>query len=208
MVTESGFTLLVVLVFVQRGLEQRFSDRNTAAMLERGARNHSSPKLSRLMLVLHMAWFVSMLLEVWVLGRLFQAPLAIAMVTAVLLAQGLRYASMRALGEQWTLGLLTLPELGVVDRGIYRYCRHPSVFAVMVEMFALPLVHGAYLTSVCFGCLYTALLLHRTGLEESALRQDTDYARLMMDRPRFLPVPPLLRREKQPTPSASRTKRG
>lgn len=201
MVTQAGFTLLVLLVFLQRGLEQRFSDCNTATLLQRGARNHSAPKLTRLMLVLHMAWFLAMLTEVWLLARPFHAPLGLAMVTAVLLAQGLRYASMRALGVQWTLGLLTLPELGVVDRGIYRYCRHPSVFAVMVEMFALPLVHGAYLTSIGFGCLYTALLVHRTGLEEAALRQDTDYARLMMNRPRFLPMP-------QRAPSHPRDQRG
>ncbi|NVI97746.1 isoprenylcysteine carboxyl methyltransferase [Myxococcus sp. AM009] len=193
MVTQAGFTLLVVLVFLQRGLEQRFSDRNTAALRERGAKDHTPRALSRRMLVLHMAWFAAMLLEVWALDRPFQAPLGIAMATAVLLAQALRYASMQALGLQWTLGLLTLPELGVVDRGIYRCCRHPSVFAVMVEMFALPLVHGAYLTSAVFGCVYTALLVHRTDLEEQALKQDTDYARLLMDRPRYLPLPPTLR---------------
>lgn len=209
MVTQAGFTLLVVLVFLQRGLEQRFSDRNTAALRQRGARDHTPRALSRTLLVLHMAWFAAMLLEVWAWGRPFHAPLGVAMVTAVLLAQALRYASMQALGVQWTLGFFTAPGLGVVDRGVYRYCRHPSVFAVMVEMFALPLVHGAWLTSAVFGCVYTALLVRRTDLEEQALKQDTPYAHLLMDRPRYLPVPPWLRRgNKQPEPPATRVERG
>ena len=44
--------------------------------------------------------------------------------------------------------------------GPYRFVRHPNYVAVFVELAALPLVHGAYLTAVA-GALLHAAILHR-----------------------------------------------
>ncbi len=38
--------------------------------------------------------------------------------------------------------------LGVVTGGPYRFVRHPNYVAVFVELLALPLVHGAWLTAL------------------------------------------------------------
>ena len=45
----------------------------------------------------------------------------------------------------------------------------------MTEIFALPLLHGAWLTALVFTFLNAVLLRTRVRLEEDALRRHTDY---------------------------------
>ncbi len=77
----------------------------------------------------------------------------------------------------------------VVDWGPYRYVRHPNYSIVIVEMFALPLVHSAYLTALVFSLLNAAVLWQRIRCEEAALWARPEYVTKMGMKPRFLPVP-------------------
>jgi methyltransferase len=47
--------------------------------------------------------------------------------------------------------------------------RHPNYLAVVVEGFALPLVHSAWLTAAVFSACNLALLRVRVRVEERAL---------------------------------------
>ena len=62
--------------------------------------------------------------------------------------------------------------LGVVTCGPYRFVRHPNYVAVFVELVALPLVHGAYLTAIAGALLHVVVLRRRIALEESVLMAD------------------------------------
>ncbi len=53
---------------------------------------------------------------------------------------------------------MTLPDMPVVDKGIYLYLRHPNWLGVILEIAALPLIHGSYLTAILFS-LVIALLI-------------------------------------------------
>ena len=53
--------------------------------------------------------------------------------------------------------------------GPYRWFRHPNYVAVVVEGFALPLVHGAWITALVFTVLNAPLLAVRLRDEERAL---------------------------------------
>jgi len=69
-----------------------------------------------------------------------------------------------------------VPGARAVTRGPYRFLRHPNYLAVGVEMFALPLVHGAWLTALVFSLANAALLAVRVRCEESALARHSDWA--------------------------------
>jgi methyltransferase len=56
-----------------------------------------------------------------------------------------------------------------VAGGPYRWLRHPNYVAVVVEGAALPLVHGAWVTALCFTLLDAALLTVRLRCENAAL---------------------------------------
>src|SRR5204863_108279 len=76
---------------------------------------------------------------------------------------------------------------GVVTGGPYRWIRHPNYVAVFVELLALPLVHGAWLTALAGAALHVPVLRRRLALEESVLAADPVYRDLMGRKPRFVP---------------------
>jgi len=62
-----------------------------------------------------------------------------------------------------------VPGLPLVASGPYRLMRHPNYLAVIVEGFALPLVHGAWVTAAVFSVCNLVLLRVRVRVEERAL---------------------------------------
>jgi len=186
MVTRLLFTVFVLAIAVQRLLEVRRSGENERRLRARGAREHA-PRHFRAMQLLHGAWFAAMLLEVWLLRPAFEPWLALGAGAAFALGQVLRVAAMRALGERWSVRILTLPGEPPVQHGVYRYVRHPNYAGVVLEIAALPLLHGAVYTALGFSLANAALLWLRIREEERALGDDSDYAAHFAARPRFLP---------------------
>ena len=101
----------------------------------------------------------------------------------------LRWWVIATLGPHWNVRVVRSMDLGVVTSGPYRFVRHPNYVAVFVELLALPLVHGAYLTSIAGALLHVAVLRRRITLEESVLMADPAYRRAFEGKPRFLPWP-------------------
>jgi methyltransferase len=93
------------------------------------------------------------------------------MLVVVLAAQGLRWWCIRTLGPQWSTRVVVLPGAPLVERGPYRWMRHPNYLAVVAEGVALPLVHSAWVTAVVFTVANAVLLRTRIRCEETALRE-------------------------------------
>jgi methyltransferase len=186
MVTQSLFTLLCVLVAAQRLCELCASRHNEAGLLARGGREHA-PRHFAAMRLLHAAWLVSTCAEVWLLNRPFSAALALPMLGLFVLGQSLRQSARRALGPRWSVRIITLPGTPVVTSGPYRYLRHPNYLGVALEIAALPLIHGAWLSALVFSVANALLLAVRIHHEEAALTSDGDYAERFGGRSRFVP---------------------
>lgn len=185
-ITVLAFTSLVAIVAVQRLWELVRSRRHERALLARGGREHARAQMPW-MSALHGTWLVAMILEVVLLRREASAGLAVAAGLVFLIGQGLRLAAMSALGERWTVRVITVPGAPPVDRGIFRWLRHPNYLGVVLEIAALPLVHGAWLTALVWSVANGVLLAARIRAEEAALRTDNDYEAGLGDRPRFVP---------------------
>jgi methyltransferase len=162
------FLLLVGLLGIQRLAEVGLSRRHERRLLERGGREHA-PGQFRLMAAMHLAWFLAMPAEVFVLRRPFIPSLAAVAGLALLAGQALRYAAIRTLGERWTVRVITLPEGIPVRRGIYRFLRHPNYLGVSLEIAAVPLLYSAYITAALFSLANALLLVGRIRVEEDAL---------------------------------------
>ena len=184
--TRTFFTLLVATVAVQRLVEVRYSRRHERLLFEQGAREHAAGQLW-VMKLLHAAWLASAVAEVWLLAPPFRPWLAIAALAIFAIGQTLRLLAMRALGHRWTIRVITLPAAPPVVGGIYRWLRHPNYLGVMLEIAALPLVHGAVYTSLVFSLANLLLLARRIRAEETALAIDNAYFDHLGTRPRLLP---------------------
>lgn len=180
------FLLLLISLGAQRLIELRHSARNERRILEMGGREHAAGQF-RVMRGLHTAWFLAMIAEVFGLQRQFHPALALAASLVFLAGQALRYAAIHTLGERWTVRVMTLPSIKPVSQGIYRYIRHPNYLGVVLEIGAVPLLHGAYLTTIIFSIANALLLTWRIQTEERALREQNNYEQVFADRPRFLP---------------------
>lgn len=184
--TKVLFTAFVLLVVGQRLWEVQKSRRHERVLRKLGAQE-AAPGQMPIMKTLHGAWFVAMLFEVWLFDRSFLPWLALGALCVFSIGQWLRMRAMGALGERWTVNIMVLPEAPPVNDGIFRTIRHPNYLGVILEIAALPLVHGAWLTAAFFTVANGLMLFARIRAEESALGHTGEYQRALGSRPRFLP---------------------
>ncbi|MBE9045191.1 isoprenylcysteine carboxyl methyltransferase [Pleurocapsales cyanobacterium LEGE 10410] len=172
MLTQIFFCGIVAAVIFQRLWELRLSRRNEAYILAKGGRKHNENLLG-LVKVLQVSWWLAMLLEVWWFDRPFIPLWAAIGLLATVAGQVLRYLSMQALGYRWTLPIMTIPHVPLVNNGIYRYLQHPNWLGVMLEIAGLPLIHTAYLTAIFFSIANAVLIAKRMRNEEVALANNS-----------------------------------
>lgn len=162
------YVLLIVAVAFERLAELVVSNRNRAWSLRHGAVESGASHYPA-MVFLHTGLLVGALAEVWFGDRPFIPALGWPMFALVLGAQCLRWWCIRTLGPRWNTRVLVVPGLPLVSGGPYRWFRHPNYIAVVVEGFALPLVHTAWLTALTFTVLNAFLLRTRIAVENTAL---------------------------------------
>ena len=160
--------LLVLVVIVIRFFELNVAKRNRAWAMERGGVETGAEHYP-VMVALHTALFVGCLLEVPLADRPFLPWLGWPMLALLVGAHVLRWWCIRTLGPQWNTRVIRVPGAALVTGGPYRWFRHPNYVAVVVEGFALPLVHTAWITALAFTVLNALLLRVRLRVEEQAL---------------------------------------
>ncbi|MFD4587982.1 isoprenylcysteine carboxyl methyltransferase family protein [Streptomyces sp. NPDC087659] len=166
--TSTVFLALVLLVAVERLAELAVARRNSAWSRAHGGVEHGRGHYP-VMVVLHTALLAGCAVEPWAAGRPFLPALGWTMLALTAAAQALRWWCIVTLGPRWNTRVVVVPGLPLVASGPYRWLRHPNYAAVVVEGFALPLVHTAWLTALAFTALNLALLGVRIRCEESAL---------------------------------------
>ncbi|GAA1476723.1 isoprenylcysteine carboxylmethyltransferase family protein [Nocardioides aestuarii] len=168
MTSLAAFTVVVLIVALERLAELVVSKRNAAWSLARGGvetgRGHYP-----VMVVLHTGFLAAMLLEAF-LRRPDVAPvLAWSMLLLVVASQALRWWCIATLGRRWNTRVIVVPGMAPVRSGPYRLVPHPNYVAVVVEGIALPLIHGCWWTALAFTVLNAALLTVRIRVEAAAL---------------------------------------
>jgi len=185
--SRQAFLVLVLAVAAERLVELGLSLRNARRARARGGLELESRAFYALMVGSHAAFLAAAPLEVALAGRRFVPALGWPMLVLVAGAMALRYWAVAALGERWNTRVIVVPGEPAVSGGPYRFVRHPNYVAVIVEIFALPLVHSAWVTALVFSAGNAALLAARIRREEAALARHSDYAARLGDRGRFLP---------------------
>jgi len=155
--------IILFLVAVQRLVEIVYAERNTRALLARGAVEVGRAHYP-LIVTLHAAWLTTIVL---VLPR--DATIhwwALALFIALQLA---RVWVIATLGPYWTTRIITLGDAPLVRKGPYRFVRHPNYLVVAGEIAALPLAFGEVNVAIVFTILNAAVLAWRIRQEDSAL---------------------------------------
>jgi methyltransferase len=161
-------SIFVASIAVQRLLELRLSRGHELALRAKGAYERGADHYP-LIVALHAAWLLATLVEGWLRGAELSPswPLWVALFLG---GQALRYWAILSLGERWTTRVMILPGAPLVASGPYKFVPHPNYLAVVLEIFAAPLMFGAWITAGVFTLLNAGVLLVRIRAEERALR--------------------------------------
>ncbi|MCO7271816.1 MULTISPECIES: isoprenylcysteine carboxyl methyltransferase family protein [Cellulosimicrobium] len=163
------YVVLVGATAVERLAELVVSARNARWSFARGGVESGRGHFPA-MVALHTGLLVACVAEAWLADRPFLPWLGWPMLALVLASQGLRWWCIATLGPRWNTRVIVVPGLPLVARGPYRWLRHPNYVAVVVEGFALPLVHSCWVTALAFTVLNAVLLARfRIPAEERAL---------------------------------------
>ena len=160
-------SIFVALIAVQRLLELRLSRGHELALRAKGAYEHGADHYP-LIVILHAAWLLVTLVEGWLRG-VELSPLWPLWAVLFLGGQALRYWSILSLGERWTTRVMVLPGAPLVGSGPYKFLSHPNYLAIVLEVFAAPLMFGAWITAGVFTLLNAGVLLVRIRVEDRAL---------------------------------------
>jgi methyltransferase len=183
------FLALLAAVGVGRLAEMRLSRRHQRALRERQGIELAPEPVFAWMVALHTGVLAAAAVEVLALRRPFVPSVGVPALALFGAANLLRWWVIATLGPRWNVRVAGRVAMGVVADGPFRWVRHPNYVAVFVELGALPLVHGAWLTAIVGAALHAAVLRRRVALEESILMADPQYQALMGGKPRFIPRP-------------------
>ena len=155
--------IILFLVAAQRLIEVVYAERNTRALLARGAVEVGRAHYP-LIVVLHAAWLTAIVLLLppdavihwWALALFIALQLA-------------RVWVLLTLGPFWTTRIITLDAAPLVRKGPYRFVRHPNYLVVAGEIAALPLAFGEVGVAIVFTLLNAAMLAWRIRQEDQAL---------------------------------------
>jgi len=155
--------MAALLVLLQRGLEELYSQYNTRRLLQQGG-HEVGRDYYPVVASAHLCWIASLAFLVPP-----HAPVHAALLFAFLALQPLRYWIIATLGRYWTHRVVTLPGAPIVARGPYRFLRHPNYAVTLAETLLLPLAFGQLALGVIFAVLWAGVLQYKIGLEDQAL---------------------------------------
>ena len=175
MSSEVLYTVVIGLVVLQRLAELAVSRRNVRRLRARGGIEVGAAHYPW-MVALHVAFLASCIAEPWLLDRPVRPFLSTGMLIVLAVGMGLRVWTLATLGDRWTTRVMVVPGEVPVTTGPYRFLKHPNYLAVVLEIFAIPMVHTAWLTATVFSILNAVMLRIRISAEELALNRFTQWS--------------------------------
>ncbi len=197
----TAYLILVAIVAAERLVELWLSHRNAKYAFARGAVEYGQTHY-RVMVIFHVAFLLSCVSEAIAFGRIFPGLIGWISLAALIAAEMLRYSAIFALGERWNTRIIVIPGAAPVVGGPYRFLRHPNYVAVAIELAALPMIRGCWLTAIVFSLGNLMLMLVRIPAEESAM--GADYRAAFSHLPRFWPQFGSFLRQSRRAPAASK----
>src|SRR3972149_7594213 len=162
-----AFWLFLLFVILQRLTELLIAKRNERTLKAQGGIEFDKNGY-RVIVIMHVAFFVSLICEKVFLSRMLNSYWIIfAALFGV--AQFLRYWAIKSLGVYWNTKILVLPNHQLINRGPYKYLRHPNYIAVIMELAVIPLLFSCYITPIVFSVINLLLLNRRVRVEEMVL---------------------------------------
>lgn len=183
-ISERAYMVLLAALAGERMFELFLSRRNALRAFARGAVEAGHGHFVA-MAAFHALFIASCVTESIFTNRAIAPLVSIAALAIAAGAQVLRYAAVITLGDRWNTRIIVMPGASPVTRGIYRWVRHPNYVAVALELAAIPMIRGCWITAAAFTAGNAVMMAIRIPAEERAL--GAVYAQAFAGVPRFFP---------------------
>ena len=132
-----------------------------------------------------LGWLLPTMAILWQRTMLFLLGLML-----ILLGVALRWYAIWTLGRYFTRDVAVSPDQKIVQKGPYRYIRHPAYSGTFLTMFGVGLAMTNWASLVILLVCVFLGHMYRIGVEEKALRQiiGQTYVEYMHHTKRFIPL--------------------
>ena len=153
---------LIIYIILARLIELIISKRNTKKLLEQGAKEYYSFHY-RFIVIFHVLFILYFLIK-----SLFINYINIELLIIFLFLQILRYKILFDLGKYWTTRIIVLKNMPLINKGIYKYLKHPNYLVVFMEVFLICLIFFDYQALLFFSAINLILIFIRIRYENRA----------------------------------------
>ena len=182
------YAAVLVAFAAQRGFELIYSGRNERRIRrQQPGAPEAGGSIFKWIALVNAGLFTLPAVERWLRRRPTPPPVVAFGWAAALSGVALRLAVLLSLRSAWNVHAVVPDNLRVVDRGPYRFIRHPNYVALGLEFLGLPLIGGAYLSALVLGLANAALLRQRIAEEDALLMALPAYRERMGEKPAFFP---------------------
>ncbi len=161
------FILFISFVIILLIAELFVARRNEKWMLQNGAVEYGK-KHYPFIVALHSLFFVSLIVEY----SMQQAPSSFNLIILLiyLLLIVFKVWVIASLGKFWNTKIFRIQNYPLINKGLYKYIKHPNYVIVVAEIALIPLIFHLYYTAVIFTVLNAIMLTVRIREENLALR--------------------------------------
>ncbi len=176
----------IALLALGRIFELQIARKHTHALLQQGAQEYGSIHYKWIVLT-HSLWLLACVIEAYFRHSAPSLTIFILGLVLFLLGFSLRLLAIFTLGSRWTTRIIILKNAPSIQKGIYRYMKHPNYLGVILELAGVPLIFGNYWTAILISLINLIVLRHRMTIEENALKQELQYKEHFSHLPRLIP---------------------
>jgi methyltransferase len=183
------FLSVWIITIIFRLFELKLAKKNLAKRKSQPNLQIAKEPFFFLFVLLHSSFLVFVPLEVFLLKRNFELWIGVICLLVYIACLVMRVSVLTTLKENWNVKVVFDPssENSISKTGLYQFIRHPNYLIVILEIAAISLLHGAFLSFVFFSICNFCILYFRIRQEENFLMQNPYYAQHFKDKKRFIP---------------------
>ena len=156
---------MTLLILLRIG-ELILSRRNEKWLLQNGAIEYGREHYP-IMILLHTCFMISLVVE-YLIQPIASYSLVLIVIYFLLIA--FKTWIILSLGKFWNTKIYRIKEFPLINKGLYKFIKHPNYMIVIAEIVIIPLAFHLYYTAIIFTLLNLAMLYVRIKEENKALQ--------------------------------------
>jgi methyltransferase len=168
------FIIFILFIIFLRILELLLSKSNEKWLLQNNAVEYGNMHYP-FIVALHVLFIISLIIEY---STQITTSYSIFFLIFYFLIIAFKAWVILSLGKFWNTKIFRIPNMQLINKGPYKYFKHPNYMLVTAEIAVIPLVFHLYTTAIIFSILNAIMLFVRITEENKALKIKTHIIKL------------------------------